>query len=106
MTNENSPCRVEWSNESSAGTFQHQVLAQQLQAGVFVHILGPGSHLGQTVLHSQGHPLDGEGAADTLPKHRASLPPVEVDQDWQQCEGSGVVSPGINIDLTNNKIGK
>ena len=46
-------------------TLEHQVLAEHLEAGAGVHLLGPGRHLAQAVLHTQAQALDGQGAADT-----------------------------------------
>ena len=47
-------------------TLEHQVLAEHLEAGAGVHLLGPGRHLAQAVLHPQAQALDGQRAADTL----------------------------------------
>ena len=41
------------------------MLAEHLEAGAGVHLLGPGRHLAQAVLHPQAQALDGQRAADT-----------------------------------------
>ena len=46
-------------------TLEHQVLAEHLEAGASVHLLGPGCHLAQAVLHPQAQALDGQRAANT-----------------------------------------
>jgi len=92
--------RVEGGDDGGADTLEHQVLAQQLEARVLVHLLGPGGHFAQAVFHTQRHSLDCQRTTNTFPQDRSTLPSVEVNHHWQQSHWSCVISSGIYIDLT------
>jgi len=75
------------------------MLAESLQGGATVHILGPAGHFRDEVIYGQGHAANQKAAAHALPQGSQSLPSVQVHNAGQQLEGMQMVASRSIVNL-------